>query len=68
VEKDGRNQGRRQRSIFVGSNLHHKSTKNAHALGVLYLGLYLRSDNIQWIKLPDYHLIPHAMSSGCSVR
>jgi len=28
--------------LCVGCNLHHKSTKNAHALRVLYLGLYLQ--------------------------
>lgn len=63
VDQDGK-----ERCYDVGCNLHQKSTKNAYALRVLYLGLYLRSDNIQWIVLPDCHFIPRAMSSGCSVR
>ncbi len=34
----------------VGCNLHHKSTKNAHALRVLYLGLYLQLTTPMYAK------------------
>jgi len=37
VDQDGK-----ERCYDVGCNLHQKSTKNAYALRVLYLGLYLQ--------------------------